>query len=710
MFGTRIEYTSEVNQSNTVPNFYKQSREDQLDYKSNGYPFDGQLSQHGVQAPSNQTTHPFIDHSNPQLNNLKENPFKALVETIHTKPASLKCHKDDLGIKCSKHPELNVERVCIQEDLEKTRLICWDCILEEAEFWKQHKDKIVPIEDYITALFDKFEQAEDLRSNRVKDMPDYVREFMDKSDIVNSNFKRVIDSEKYKADDYLKECAEEIVKCFSDLGENVKSKLSLQGDKFEKNLNFMKEKIEENYVLEGFPTQREIISNMNTKSSSDEADQYLRHLNQLLKKKDSKMYEGLYQIQHKSILKQMETHPEFEIPDTTKAKMKNLMKLVKDSLEEISLDLQQSIKKNKISDLSRVSTKSTKRGLSNDSLSGFQEFEEDLKFNLRLNKRLLTDLNQPINCIVSIDSNMVAVGGQDGTVSVYTYGNCQQVSTHKVHKDYVGCLATLCHKETYFVISGGGGLDNRIIVWNIAENFPFQQLSGHESSVLCMTTTSNERSLISGGNDNYIIIWDLATGVYKKRIQAHSSIITNLKFLPTVDCVVSGGWDSYIRVWKLEYKNDEIGKHISDLTLMQSLDNESPVLSQNSCQIDSTFQLAGSSNNKVTVWNLSTGCKENEMEMNGSANEIVLIENKYSLTSPDFMVLNTNSLEEGMGQSITKAYDGGIGDSMKGFKGQGFNPRVQLIEVETDKSHILKLVKVGWVTNGGYCLNIYDIV
>jgi plastocyanin domain-containing protein len=113
--------------------------------------------------------------------------------------------------------------------------------------------------------------------------------------------------------------------------------------------------------------------------------------------------------------------------------------------------------------------------------------------------------------------------------------------------------------------------------------------------------------------------------------------------------------------------------------------------------------LAGSSNHRITVWNLSTGQRENELETNTTANEIVLVENKFTFCSPDFMVLNTNSLDDAVSQP------GGIGENSTPTA-PGFNPRVQLLEMDNERNHCLKLAKVGNVNANGYCVNIYDII
>lgn len=362
-----------------------------------------------------------------------------------------------------------------------------------------------------------------------------------------------------------------------------------------------------------------------------------------------------------------------------------------------------SVKKKKISNLTKLNSHSTKRELSNDKLSAFLEFTDDVKFNLRLNKRINTDISSPINCISNVDSTNLALGTGDGTVAVYSMNTGQLVGQHKEHKDQVSSIISFTVKNSNFVCSSGHGTDPRIFVWDISHPGPFLQLEGHGSSVTCMTIADSPRNLISGGADNSLIIWDLVHTKKVQKLDAHNGTVSGIRHLPTINTIATSGWDNYIKLWAIETSTDEFGKFVNNLNLCQSFDNGSAVLSMNSCQIDSTFLLAGSSNHRITVWNLSTGQRENELETNTTANEIVLVENKFTFCSPDFMVLNTNSLDDAVGNP------GGIGVN-SAPTAPGFNPRVQLLEVDTERNHCLKLAKVGNVNSNGYCVNIYDII
>jgi WD40 repeat protein len=305
--------------------------------------------------------------------------------------------------------------------------------------------------------------------------------------------------------------------------------------------------------------------------------------------------------------------------------------------------------------------------------------------------------------ISNVDSNNLALGCQNGTVAVYSMNSGQLVGQHREHKDQVSSLISFAVKNSSYVCSSGHGTDPRIFVWDIAHPGPFLQLEGHSSSVTCMTIADSPRNLISGGADNSLIIWDLVHTKKMQKLDAHNGTVSGIRYLPTINTIATAGWDNYIKLWGIETSNDEFGKFVNNLNLCQSFDNGSSVLSMNSCQIDSTFLLAGSSNHRITVWNLSTGQRENELETNTTANEIVLVENKFTFCSPDFMVLNTNSLDDPVGGL------GGPGPEANPPT-MGFNPRVQLLEMDTEKAYSLKLAKVGNVNSNGYCVNIYDII
>lgn len=302
-----------------------------------------------------------------------------------------------------------------------------------------------------------------------------------------------------------------------------------------------------------------------------ESDKYLQDITRILKNYSKPLDSVKLEVLHKAILDNINNNLEFSVPPPAQKKWEQLLSNVKVNVTEITKDVVNNLKKKKISSLSKATDESLQRNLSQDRLSGYLEFKDDLKFNLRLNKRINTDLNSPINCLSNIDSNYVAVGAQDGSVSVYSVNNGQLVGGHKSHSDQVFTMGSFREKDNFYVVSTGYGADNRIIVWKLFTSSPFMQLSDGNSTTSCLTFHNEyKRNMVTGTLDNNICIWDLANGKLTRKIPAHKSQVSNIRYLPTIDMFASSGWDNMIKLWKIEYKIDEYDKLVNNLVIFQT--------------------------------------------------------------------------------------------------------------------------------------------
>lgn len=93
-----------------------------------------------------------------------------------------------------------------------------------------------------------------------------------------------------------------------------------------------------------------------------------------------------------------------------------MIKNCKETVADVTKDVVLNIKKKKVTNLTKTSDENLLRSVSADGLTGFLEFSDDLKFNLRLNKRIQTDDKSPINCIANVDNTYIAIGYQDKSV------------------------------------------------------------------------------------------------------------------------------------------------------------------------------------------------------------------------------------------------------------------------------------------------------
>lgn len=85
--------------------------------------------------------------------------------------------KDEIKIKCAKNPNEFAERICTLENMDRTRLVSWDDILDDPEYWKKFKERIVSINDYVSCLFEDMDLSTENKRQLAENMPEYLKRY-----------------------------------------------------------------------------------------------------------------------------------------------------------------------------------------------------------------------------------------------------------------------------------------------------------------------------------------------------------------------------------------------------------------------------------------------------------------------------------------------------------------------------------------------------
>ena len=122
---------------------------------------------------------------------------------------------------------------------------------------------------------------------------------------------------------------QEIKLAFEHTASEIQDCLEFQNSRFEKNIDFVSEKIKESYDTERYPTRAEVLENLNS-YNTDAADKYLRELNRTINSTESKSTLSMFEVLQNALLNQIENNPEFMIPVSTQTKLNSLVTTVKD--------------------------------------------------------------------------------------------------------------------------------------------------------------------------------------------------------------------------------------------------------------------------------------------------------------------------------------------------------------------------------------------
>ncbi|CAO3570797.1 unnamed protein product [Mortierella alpina] len=238
------------------------------------------------------------------------------------------------------------------------------------------------------------------------------------------------------------------------------------------------------------------------------------------------------------------------------------------------------------------------------------------------------------SCAYSPDGKTLAVGLEDGTISVYQTSTWRRVHTLSGHTGTVnsvvfspsgqqiasgsddttvrlwdaqtGTSDTIFSGHTDWVRSvavspsgeliASGSDDTTVRLWFAQTGAPSAILSGHSSEVVSVAFSPDGRQIASGSMDKTERLWDAQTGVPGAIMNGHSSTVKSAAFSPSGQQIASGADDKTVRLWDVQTGTP--GATLSGHT--QGVN--SVVFSSNGQQIAS-----GSADTTVRLWDVQTG-------------------------------------------------------------------------------------------------------
>ena len=158
----------------------------------------------------------------------------------------------------------------------------------------------------------------------------------------------------------------------------------------------------------------------------------------------------------------------------------------------------------------------------------------------------------------------------------------------KGHKQSVKTLAA--NPEQTLLASGAK--DNKIFVWNMADNTLKGILNGHEKAVLDLCFIDS-KTLVSASQDKSIRIWDLTTLKEIKSLKGHDASVSSIVYNKQSNSLISAGLDSKIIVWNLKDYSFKLLKSTGGI--------RSLAFNNNSQQL-----VSGQLDKAIVLWDLKT--------------------------------------------------------------------------------------------------------
>ena len=147
----------------------------------------------------------------------------------------------------------------------------------------------------------------------------------------------------------------------------------------------------------------------------------------------------------------------------------------------------------------------------------------------------------------SVDGRMLATGGEDGLVHVWTLIESQKIRhrfTVKGHKHDIRTLAF--SPDGKMLASGDEG--GTLCLWRVADGASLFTSTVHKSLIHAVAFSPDSKILASGGKE--LFLWDTSTGTQLRTTSRElTARLSALVFSPDGNTLVAGNWDGILELW-----------------------------------------------------------------------------------------------------------------------------------------------------------------
>ncbi len=165
------------------------------------------------------------------------------------------------------------------------------------------------------------------------------------------------------------------------------------------------------------------------------------------------------------------------------------------------------------------------------------------------------------------------------------------ISTLKGHSSWV--LALAASPDGQMLVSGG--LDDRIIVWDLLSGDADKILAGHTKPINGLAITPNGKTVVSCSDDISIKFWRLSTGSLERSLSVHTRDINSIAVSPDGQFLVSGAEDRMLYAWRIDSG-----------VWLRSYPQVSGMVRSVAISANAQMVACGGLDNKVRVWNFNT--------------------------------------------------------------------------------------------------------
>lgn len=223
-------------------------------------------------------------------------------------------------------------------------------------------------------------------------------------------------------------------------------------------------------------------------------------------------------------------------------------------------------------------------------------------WNVRTGERVIEvgdELDTVLAADISADQSMVALGGPQRIVRVYSTSDGSLKYELKKHTDWVTSIAF----SPDGVLLTTGDRNGGIFAWEAMTGLEYLSLTGHKGCITGIAWRADSNVVASGSEDGQIRLWEVMDGKNIKTWTAHGGGVQSVEFCRDGQ-LVSAGRDKVAKLWDQNGKQIRAYPAFRDIALSVTYSD------------DAKRVIAGDWTGQIKVWTAENGQEVGELTAN----------------------------------------------------------------------------------------------
>jgi WD40 repeat protein len=160
-------------------------------------------------------------------------------------------------------------------------------------------------------------------------------------------------------------------------------------------------------------------------------------------------------------------------------------------------------------------------------------------------------------CASSPDGKTLAVGGAEGTISLWDIRSWEPIATLTGHPattegraaHTADAISGLAFSPDGQMLASTGG-DLKVRLWNVATGREVACLKGHTDSIWTVAFAPDGKTLATCSRDGTVKLWNLTVQAEAATLKGHQGQVVAVAFAPDGNLLATAGTDGKIRLWR----------------------------------------------------------------------------------------------------------------------------------------------------------------